>query len=319
MKISVVIPAYNAEKHIARAIESVLAQTRAADDVIVVDDGSSDGTAEVIRSFGDRVILIQQENAGASVARNAGIEAATGDWIAFLDGDDEWLPGKLKLQSEHLSRNPNLRWTTSNYYRCHCEQNHQYVPDMSESQIDICQNDAVGEVFEDYLRTYPKGVKGHTDTMLIRRDLLKEAGLFLPAQKRMNDVDLFFRIAFIEPRIGFIFEPLAVYHLEITNSIMKINTDWKLMDDFLNRQLVLARKAHRVDAFLPCAAVGLSFWMRILMDKGQGSGIRILIHHHGDLLVPSFRLSCYVGSFCPPLWRVKERIKKRIRSALGRL
>jgi hypothetical protein len=178
---------------------------------------------------------------------------------------------------------------------------------------------ASDEVSADYLRTYPKGVKGHTDTMLIRRDLLKEAGFFLQAQKRMNDVDLFFRIAFIEPQIGFIFEPLAVYHLGVADSIMKVNTDWQLMDAFLNRQLELARNAHRVDAFRPCAAIGLSFWMRILMDKGQGRGIRNLIRRHGDLLVPSFRLSCYVGSFCPSLWRAKERIKKRIRSALGRL
>ncbi|MHC5190567.1 MAG: glycosyltransferase family 2 protein, partial [Planctomycetota bacterium] len=84
MKISVVIPAYNAEKHIARAIDSVLAQTRPADEIIVVDDGSTDATAEVVRSYGEKVIFIQQENAGVSVARNAGIEAASGDWIAFL-------------------------------------------------------------------------------------------------------------------------------------------------------------------------------------------------------------------------------------------
>ncbi|MHC5141971.1 MAG: glycosyltransferase family 2 protein, partial [Planctomycetota bacterium] len=120
MKISVVIPAYNAEKHIARAIESVLAQTRPADEVIVIDDGSSDATAEVVRSFGDKVIFIQQENAGASVARNAGIEAATSDWIAFLDADDEWLPNKLQLQVEHFKRNPDLLWATGNYVNCQC-------------------------------------------------------------------------------------------------------------------------------------------------------------------------------------------------------
>ena len=117
MKISVVIPAFNAEKTIARAVESVLAQSRPADEIIVIDDGSKDNTADVIRSYGDKVILIQQENAGASVARNAGLKNASGDWIAFLDCDDEWLPEKLKLQSEHLARNPDLKWTYSNFFK----------------------------------------------------------------------------------------------------------------------------------------------------------------------------------------------------------
>ena len=319
MKISVVIPAYNSEETIARAINSVLAQTRPADEIIVIDDGSMDKTAQIVGSYGEKVILIRQENAGVSVARNKGIEAATGDWIAFLDADDEWLPDKLKLQSEHLSRHPDLKWTTGNYYRCHCQRNHHYIPDMSESQIQECKRHTdPDEIFADYLETYPCGVKGHTDTMLICRDLLKEAGLFLPGQKRMNDIDMWFRIAFIEPRIGFIFEPLAVYHLGITDSIVKVHTDWQLINAFLNRQLELARNAHRADAFRLCAAIGLSYWMRILMNKGQGRGIRNLIHQHGDLLVPSFRASCYLGSFCPSAWNMKERIKKQIRSALGR-
>ena len=173
MKISVVIPAYNAEQHIGRAIDSVLAQTRPADEIIVIDDGSTDATAEVIRSFGDRVTLIQQKNAGVSVARNTGIEAATGDWIAFLDADDEWLPEKLKRQAEHLSRNPDLRWTTGNYYRCHCDQQHRHIPDMSEPSVHDCRTFLNGrEFFADYLKAYTLLAKGHTDTMLIRRDLL---------------------------------------------------------------------------------------------------------------------------------------------------
>ncbi len=123
MRISVVIPAYNAGRYIGRAIDSVLAQTRPAEEIIVVDDGSTDNTAEIAGAYGDRIRFIRQENAGASVARNTGIAAATGNWIAFLDADDEWLPEKLRLQTEHLERNPDLTWTTANYVRCYCDSN----------------------------------------------------------------------------------------------------------------------------------------------------------------------------------------------------
>ena len=103
MKISVVIPAYNAAAWIRRAVNSVLSQTRPADEIIVVDDGSTDGTGDIVRMYDGRVRLLQQANAGAAAARNTGILAATGDWIAFLDADDEWLPQKLQRQTEYLN------------------------------------------------------------------------------------------------------------------------------------------------------------------------------------------------------------------------
>ena len=73
-------------------------------------------TADIVRSFGNKVRFIQQVNGGASVARNTAINAATGEWIAFLDADDEWLPHKLRRQTEHLRLNPDLVWTYGNYY-----------------------------------------------------------------------------------------------------------------------------------------------------------------------------------------------------------
>src|SRR6476469_10004419 len=94
--VSVVIPAYNAERFLGEAIESVLAQGYAHFELIVVDDGSSDRTAEVARSFGDRVRTIEQENSGVSAARNAGTRAAGGELLAFLDADDRWSPGWLE-------------------------------------------------------------------------------------------------------------------------------------------------------------------------------------------------------------------------------
>ncbi len=316
MNVSVVIPAFNAERYIGRAIRSVLVQTRSADEIIVVDDGSTDGTAEAVRSFGEAVRLIQQPNAGVSVARNTGIEAAAGDWIALLDADDEWLPEKMKLQSDHLRRNPDVQWTTGNFYRCRCDQNHHRAADITPLRIDRSKAmaGAGGEVFDDYLAAYSYGAKGCTDTKLIRRDLLIRAGMFWPGQKRINDIDMWYRIAYIQPRIGFLFEPLAVNHRDVAGSIVKRHTDWHFIDDFLTRHFELAKSARRVEAFQRCAKVDLSYWMRILMNNGQGHGIRQLIRRFGNLLVPSFRMSCYLGSFCPPLWNLKENLKQHIRS-----
>ncbi len=106
-KISVVIPAYNARKFIAEAIESVLAQTLPAHEIIVVDDGSTDGTGEFVKErYARRVKVIQQENKGASAARNTGIHEATGNILQFLDADDLLLPNKFEVQLDFWRRNP---------------------------------------------------------------------------------------------------------------------------------------------------------------------------------------------------------------------
>ncbi len=99
MDISVIIPAYNRALTIARAIESVKAQTYKVAEIIVVDDGSSDSTAEVVKSY-DGVLLLRQNNQGVSAARNNGAMMASSDWLAFLDSDDEFLPQKLECQVE---------------------------------------------------------------------------------------------------------------------------------------------------------------------------------------------------------------------------
>jgi glycosyltransferase involved in cell wall biosynthesis len=96
--VSVIIPAFNAGRYVARAIESCLTQTHPPIEIIVVDDGSSDDTAEVVSRFSHRVRLIRQENGGPGAARNQGARVATGDWLGLLDADDYWFPDKLRTQ-----------------------------------------------------------------------------------------------------------------------------------------------------------------------------------------------------------------------------
>lgn len=101
--VSVVIPAYNAARCIRTALESVLSQTIAPLEILVVDDGSTDETAEVVRSMGGIVRLLTQKNGGPGAARNLGIHEAKGEWIALLDADDAWLPHRLERQLSHLA------------------------------------------------------------------------------------------------------------------------------------------------------------------------------------------------------------------------
>lgn len=101
-RVSVVIPTYQRERWIRRAIESALSQTYGPVEVIVVDDGSTDGTAGVVRGMGERVRYMRIENSGPSRARNVGVEAATGEFIAFLDSDDAWHPEKIAVQVEAM-------------------------------------------------------------------------------------------------------------------------------------------------------------------------------------------------------------------------
>ena len=106
MSCTAIIPAYNAEGFIRAAIDSILAQTRPVDEIIVVDDGSKDNTRAVVESYGERVTFVQQANGGPSVARNNAAQRAKSSLIAFLDADDEWEPRKLELQTEAFEKHP---------------------------------------------------------------------------------------------------------------------------------------------------------------------------------------------------------------------
>ena len=102
--ISVIIPTFNRVEFISEAIDSVLSQTYSNFEIIVVDDGSTDNTKQLLTKYGSRITYDFQENKGVSSARNKGLDIAKGEWIAFLDSDDIWLPEKLSLQMQDLEQ-----------------------------------------------------------------------------------------------------------------------------------------------------------------------------------------------------------------------
>src|SRR4051794_37497436 len=108
MRVSAIIPTYNSGPLVVEAVQSVLAQTRPADEIIVVDDGSTDDTAERLASFGDRIIYHRQTNRRVAAARNTGLRMSTGDFVAFLDADDAWHPQKLERQLAVLNFRPEI-------------------------------------------------------------------------------------------------------------------------------------------------------------------------------------------------------------------
>jgi GT2 family glycosyltransferase len=195
--VSVVIPAYNAASVLPRAIESVLGQTSRPEEVIVVDDGSTDNTAQVATQYGPSITYIRQDNAGASAARNRGIAEATGEWIAFLDSDDEWLPPKLQYQWEVLQGDAQLIW-------CWCNTEAVVkdvarippIPSLLKAEV------ARGEPLPFFVAAL-RGVPFQTSGFLIHRSVFEKVGMFDPLLRVAEDRDMWWRIAMKYPRVGY--------------------------------------------------------------------------------------------------------------------
>lgn len=207
--ISVVIPAYNAEMTVKNTIESVLHQTMQVTEIIVVDDGSTDKTAEVVAEFKGSVTLLQQENKGVSAARNHGIAYAKTSWIAFLDADDLWAETKIESQVNFLRQHPKVNWCATRYYQCLGDDKR-----ISRYSKPISRNSHLpGEVIHS-LKSIASQENIWVSTILIRKSLVFKAGGFHPRLSSTADNDLWFRVGKIENQIAFINQPLALYIID---------------------------------------------------------------------------------------------------------
>lgn len=214
-RFSVVIPAFNAAATLAHAIESVRAQTWPAHEIIVVDDGSTDATAEVAHQFAD-VRLIRQANSGVSVARNAGAAAASGDWLAFLDADDSYAPDRLRLHAEWIAEDPTLDFLTGDYeYRDaagtllgtsmvqHVSGRAMLAKAGGATRVVMDRPDEIAAFVADHF--------GDTHTLSVPRTRFIELGGYPTGFKVCEDVHFLARLVAHGHRIGVICRSLGVY------------------------------------------------------------------------------------------------------------
>lgn len=184
-EVSVILPTYNRAAFLAAAVESVLSQSFRSLELIVVDDGSTDDTPHVIKQFRDaRLIYLRQENRGRSYARNRAIGQARGRFIAFLDSDDEYLPGKLKLQVEFMREHPVVGML---YTSAVCiDKDGNLIPNAYSASVS-------GSIYRDVAFFVPVTVT--LPTVIVRREVLDVTGVFDLKMNRFEDTDLWRRIA----------------------------------------------------------------------------------------------------------------------------
>jgi len=210
--VSAVIPLYNKAPYIGRAIQSVLAQTEQEFEVIVVDDGSTDGGAAIVEHFADpRIRLITQENRGASAARNRGIRESWADLVAFLDADDEWYPAFLETALDLRRRYPGAGLYATAYTI--------YNPDGGRRVASIAAVPPTpwSGLLPTYFRPAALGEPPiSSSSVAIPRGVLKETGGFAEGHWWGEDVDLWGRIAFRYP-IAFTWRVGAVYHTDVAS------------------------------------------------------------------------------------------------------
>ena len=209
MKISVIIPTFNRKKTLGRAIQSVSNQSLLPFEVLIIDDGSNDGTKEWVKENFYNIKYIHQNNKGVSSARNKGIEYACGDWVAFLDSDDEWLPSKLYEQVKAIDSNPKIKlfhtneiWIRNGVRVNQMKKHKKFGGYIFEKCLDIC-------------RISPSSV-------LIKKEIFDDIGTFDESLRVCEDYDLWLRITSKYP-VVFLDTPLIYKYGGHVGQLSKVN------------------------------------------------------------------------------------------------
>ena len=262
MKISVVIPSYNRKEFLKRSIDSAINQTKKPFEIIVVDDGSTDGTETMIKSDYDFVKFIKQKNKGVSAARNIGIKVSIGEWICFLDSDDEWKKDKIEKQVNAMKSNPGYKFFHSNEIwiknglRINQKKKHEkYGGDIFDKCLDMC-------------RISPSSV-------MINKTVFDEVGNFNEDLVVCEDYELWLRIC-DKYRVFFIDEPLIIkyggHQGQLSYSIESIeNHRIKALEYLILGNLNRKNKRHAIQMLLS----KLNIYLKGLVKRRKNDEIAV--------------------------------------------
>jgi glycosyltransferase involved in cell wall biosynthesis len=288
--VSVVIPVYNAEDVIAETIESALAQTSVDTEIVVVDDGSSDGSATVVSGFGDRVRIIRQANAGVARARNRGIAESSGAFVALLDHDDLWHPSKLEKQVRVLNERPDVGMV---------------LTDVAHIDREGRPMGIVGNGYnpaESFARLFVRGFVPTPSAVMIRRSVLDAVGGFDEAfhSAGLDDHELWTRIA-AHCDLACVSEPLT-YHRnrEVKPAHVALTHRAILLPILLDR---FGRDPQKRQYLLHEQAGYLADYGKQLVRDGRG-------HEGRAYLRRALRLSLGEGWSMKMAWRCASRLMR---------
>ena len=292
--ISVVIPSYNYGRYLRTAVDSALAQTARPMEILVIDDGSQDDTREVMQAYvpNPYVHYIYQENRGLSAARNTGILAATGEWVAFLDSDDAWHPQKLERVTHVIEKNPELSAVSSDNV---CFET--VLPEAERLRPDRQPLKSIG------LRDLVYGVPFSGGSgAVVRRECFQRVGLFDESLRAVEDLEMWLRIAARYPMVR-LQEPLNFVRVHATSMSAKAD----LMEQ--NHQKVV----DKVFAHIP-ELRGKWLWKRVATARLH-RGVAIMHFEAGNRLAGRRSLRRSISA-CPwtsgqASWLVRLRMLVR--------
>jgi glycosyltransferase involved in cell wall biosynthesis len=212
--VSVIIPLYNKAAHIRRTIDSVLTQTHGDFELIIVDDGSTDGGADIVRECADpRVRLVQQTNAGASAARNRGAAEAKSELLSFLDADDEWNKDFLETMLNLRQKFPQAAVWGSAYTEIHPGGRLRDLPLDEETR-----RQTGGLLINVFRLSVSAQQPIHASSMLVRKDALMAIGGYLVRSQPREDTDVLFRLA-LRNRVAYCPISKTIYHMDAENRL----------------------------------------------------------------------------------------------------
>jgi hypothetical protein len=228
-KFSVIMPLYNKAPWVRRAIDSVIAQRVEEWELIVIDDGSTDGGGDIVASMADpRIVLITQKNQGVSSARNAGILLARGDWVAFLDADDRWLPRCLIVFEGLMGKYPDAMWLAAGF--AEQEPGGQVWARGAIRVKERWSDSLIGDALT-LLNAWPFCV----GSVAVRKWVFEEVGLFDEMLRVGEDPDMWFRIAMKFPAVAYSREIVAIYHWAPLSLMRRGNVDVESQERLLAR------------------------------------------------------------------------------------